>query len=356
MAKRAAIENDLRGRRDRLGWSQQDLATRSGLSRTGVGAIESGRLVPSTAAALALAAALGCRVDDLFRLPRAGADAGGSAWAWPPRGPEGRYWQAEIGGRTRLFPAEASPLGMIPHDGTHRGAATDGGPGRADPARSLVLAGCDPAVGLLAAELARSSGVRPIALGRPSRAALELLGSGLAHAAGVHLARSGDPDGNGPAVREALGPGFTLLRVARWEEGIASSPARRVASAEKAAASALRWVGREPGSGARQCLDELLGGRRPPRRSAPDHRGVAEAIHSGWADLGVCLRLAAEEAGLDFLGVREESYDLCFPAASEADPRIRALVAAVQSPSYRRALGELPGYDSSGTGELRRVS
>jgi molybdate-binding protein len=96
----------------------------------------------------------------------------------------------------------------------------------------------------------------------------------------------------------------------------------------------------------------LIGPRRAPQRLATDHRGVAEAVRSGWADAGVCLRLVSEEAGLDFLGVRFESYDLCFPVRWEDDPRIRALVAAVRSGGYRRALGELPGYDNAATGEL----
>ena len=107
-----AIENDVRKHRVALGWSQDDLAVRSGLSRTGIGAIEAGRLVPSTAAALALAAVLGCRVEALFRLQ--GAVGQASAWAWEPRTQSGRFWHAEVGGRTLLYPVEASPLGVIP--------------------------------------------------------------------------------------------------------------------------------------------------------------------------------------------------------------------------------------------------
>ena len=350
MTKRPEIENEVRAHRLRLGWSQNDLALRSGLSRAGVGAIEAGSLVPSTAAALALSAALGRRVEDLFRLPK--AEDGGPRWAWEPRGPSGRYWRAEVGGSTLLFPAESSPLGVIPHDGSS-GEGIREATGRHDPSRTLVVASCDPAVGLLADELARSSGVRLIAFGRSSRDALGLLGSGLAHAAGVHLATAGD-DGNAAAVRAAAGAGFTLLRVADWEEGVASSPTRKLGRVGDAVRTGLRWVGREVGSGARQCLDEVLDGRRPPRRLASDHRGVAEAIRSGWADAGVCLRLTAEEAGLDFRALRRESYDLGFPTVLEADPRIRALVAAVRSASYRRALGELPGYSTSDSGTLRQ--
>jgi len=80
---------------------------------------------------------------------------------------------------------------------------------------------------------------------------------------------------------------------------------------------------------------------------------VAEAVRSGWADVGVCHRLAAEEAGLRFLPVRQEAYDLCYPAASEGDPRLVALVGFVRSARCRRLLGDLPGFAVGRTGELR---
>jgi molybdate-binding protein len=219
------------------------------------------------------------------------------------------------------------------------------------------MACCDPAVALLAADLARISGVRLIALQRPSRMSLELLGRGLVHVAGVHLSRADQSGGNARVVRTELGAGYSLLRVARWEEGIAFAPGRGLPSVQAAMRSSLRWIGREDGSGAKQCLDELLGGRRAvPRRIASGHRGVAEAIRSGWADAGICLRLVGEEAGLDFLGVREEAYDLCIPARWEEDPRFQALVDVVRSRSYRRAIGDLPGYDSRETGGSESVT
>jgi molybdate-binding protein len=65
--------------------------------------------------------------------------------------------------------------------------------------------------------------------------------------------------------------------------------------------------------------------------------------------------LVSEEAGLGFLGVREEEYDLCFPAELEGDPRVKALVETVRSSSYRGMLSDLPGYDSTDTGELERI-
>lgn len=353
MANLNDFESVLRDWRGRRGWSQEDLARRSGLSRAGVSAIETGRLVPSAAAALALAAALECRVEDLFRLRKPAA--GAPTWAWEPRRTPCRYWSAEIGGKIRLYPAEPSPLGMIPHDGVaHEGALQAGEP--IDPERTLLMACCDPAVGLLAAELAREAGVRLLAFQRSSRTALTLLGQGLVHAAGVHLSRHDEPGGNAGVVRTELGSGYTLLRVTHWEEGVALAPGLDLTTVGAAVRSDLRWIGRESGSGARQCLDELLAGRWTPNRLASDHRGVAEALRGGWADAGICLRLVSEEAGLDFLGVRQEAYDLCFPTRWEDDPRIKALIQAVRSPSYRQSLDDLPGYDSTAAGALQHIS
>ena len=369
MAQEAAFENQVRDRRSSRGWSQDELARRSGLSRAGISAIETGRLVPSAAAALAIAAALECRVEDVFQLSsRLGS---GLVWAWPAEGRKGRYWAAEVGGLVRLYPVEATALGLIPHDGVQLEAAPgDNATGDAtkssppdlraesfsDPASTLVLASCDPAVGLLAAVLARTFGVRLLPLPRPSHSALELLGQGLVHAAGVHLSRADDADGNARIVRDKLGAGYRLLRAARWEEGIALSPRRKVTSLRAAVGSNLCWVGRQDGSGARQCLDELLGDkRRSPRCQASDHRGVAEAVRGGCADAGVCLRLVSEEAGLDFFSVREEAYDLCFPARIEGDRRIQALLQTLRSNTYRRLLSELPGYGTAETGELLTV-
>ncbi|APW61287.1 substrate-binding domain-containing protein [Paludisphaera borealis] len=364
MSEEPRLENVVRAFRERRGWSQQDLSARAGLSRAGVSAIETGRLAPSTAAALALSKALGCAVEDLFRLRSASTvEVGDGPWAWPPPPSRSacRYWRATLGGRTLAYPVEVSPLGLPAHDGVFRDGVFEDLP-HVDADRTLVVACCDPAVGLLAEALARTDGVRLIVLSRSSRSALDLLSRGLVHAAGVHLVRADDAAGNIDAVRAAepdLGA-FRLLRVADWDEGIALAPSLRVSTFREAVRSPIRWISREAGSGARACLDEVFmeaeGGTPPPSLGAArDHRGVAAAIRDGWADAGVCLRLASDEADLAFLTVRREAYDLCFPDSLDADPRIRALVKAVRSTPYRRLLADLPGYDASATGSLQKA-
>jgi len=352
-----ALQNTVKALRLARGWSQAELARRAGISRAAVSAIEIERLVPSVAAALSLAGAFGCRVDGLFSL-----NTGHNAvpnWAWPPRGDLGcdpcRFWHAEIGGRTMLYPVEAGSLGVIGHDGIFAGGLAE--PRSQNlPEQTLVMASCDPAAALLAAELARATPYRLLVVPRSSSEALRLLGRNLVHVAGVHLAKAGQRRGNAAAVKRQLGSRYTLLRVARWQEGLALAPGLGIRTVAGALRKKLRWVGRETGSGARQCLDELLEHRETPRREARDHRGVAEAIRCGWADVGVCVRLVSEDAGLEFLSVRDETYDLCFSSESGVDPRIQALVNAVRSESYRHLLGELPGYDTAQAGELEAIN
>jgi molybdate-binding protein len=142
---------------------------------------------------------------------------------------------------------------------------------------------------------------------------------------------------------------------------VALASGLELASVRAALDANLRWVGREEGSGARRCLDRLLGRGRGRRRLklsrhlACDHAGVVEAIRAGWAQAGVCVRYPAEEAGLAFLSVQLEDYDLCYPVEFEGDPRMAALIQAVRSVPYRRCVSELEGYDAQQSGEVRSI-
>src|SRR5262245_19659855 len=115
MARPQLLQNDLRNRRVLHGWSQKELARRSGLSRAEISAIETGRLVPSTLTALALAAALECQVENLFYLRRPATEE--ADWAWSPRREPCRFWQAEVGTSRKLYPVEPTESAMVPHDG-----------------------------------------------------------------------------------------------------------------------------------------------------------------------------------------------------------------------------------------------
>jgi molybdate-binding protein/DNA-binding XRE family transcriptional regulator len=341
MSSSGLIDNRVKALRQARGWTQDDLAQAASLSRTGVSAIEAARLVPSVASALGIARALGCAVEDLFGPVR---QASSAEFAWLPAAFPCRYWAADVAGRTLLFPVENGPRGGLLPDGVARHAGDI--PPQTDIARqTLVLSSCDPAAGYLAAMYRRHGGYRMLAFTRSSGEALSLVQRGLVHVAGVHFAAADDRRGNAAAILDRKPPcELELMHVARWEEGLACQPAARVRSAAAAARSKLRWVGRDAGAGAKRCQDELLGSRRTPRHVACDHRGVVEAIRGGWADVGICLRLASEEGQLAFLPCREENYDLCYRSDEAADPRMVSLLGTIRSAEYRRLLADLPGY------------
>ena len=55
--------------RKSAGMTQQELSENADVSRKSINAIENGIYVPSTVLALKIAKTLGCKVEDLFKLP-----------------------------------------------------------------------------------------------------------------------------------------------------------------------------------------------------------------------------------------------------------------------------------------------
>ena len=353
MNDRQIASNKVLERRRSREWSQAELAQRAGISRAAVSAIEGERLSPSVATALALARVLECSVEELF--DRAKPEAPTTPeWAWPPRSESCRYWEARVNSRQRLYPVEAVSLNPVPHDGVWQdGVLRERQSNAAE--TTLVMASCDPAAGLLAAEYARESGFRLLVFPRGGRVAMELLRKRLIHVAGLHYSTDEAPNRNAQTALEQIGSGLRLLRVAQWEAGIALSTSDNSRSLESVARRPLRWAAREPGSAARECMDQLLGQRPFTGREVDGHPAVAEAVRAGWAEAGVCVRFSANEAGLNFLPVRTEHLDLCFPDSIQNDPRIQALVRLLQSRTYRHLISELPGYNARETGETQNL-
>ena len=62
--------NNLQELRKSADLTQQDLSESAEVSRKSINAIENGIYVPSTVLALKIAETLGCKVEDLFKLPK----------------------------------------------------------------------------------------------------------------------------------------------------------------------------------------------------------------------------------------------------------------------------------------------
>ena len=61
--------NNLAEIRKKAGLTQQELSVNADVSRKSINAIENGIYVPSTVLALKISKTLGCKVEDLFKLP-----------------------------------------------------------------------------------------------------------------------------------------------------------------------------------------------------------------------------------------------------------------------------------------------
>ena len=63
------LQNNLAELRKKAGLTQQELSVSADVSRKSINAIENGIYVPSTVLALKISKTLGCKVEDLFKLP-----------------------------------------------------------------------------------------------------------------------------------------------------------------------------------------------------------------------------------------------------------------------------------------------
>lgn len=332
--------------RQRAGLSQAELAARAGISRAAVSSIETESVVPSVRAALAIARVLDCTVEELCG--GTAAESPSFRWAVEPGPGCTRFWESQEIDTSLRFPVEALALNPFPPDGF-----LSGGSNRKTPAiPSLALACCDPAARFFASEFEKLSGVRMLVLPRNGRQALQLLSQGSVHLGGIHAATEENPDANVQRVRSVLGEGWALLRLTDWRTGIAVANGTTARTANGAIKAARRWAMREKGAAARECLDELLGARKASGRVVGGHREVADAVKWGWADAGITLELCAAENSLRFVSVRTEGLDLVFSTRLLADPRVKKLIAMIQSRAFRRP-GEAPtGYSTARAGNL----
>ncbi|MCS7295058.1 MAG: helix-turn-helix domain-containing protein, partial [Dehalococcoidia bacterium] len=355
--ERADLVIRIRERRLAAGLTQQRLAERAGVSRQALIAIEAGRLVPSVLVALRLARALGCTVEDLFGLSTPGRVEAELADPTVPLVPPFRVHLLRVGDGLVAWPLveEASEADALVHerDGTRVVAELLVEPVALE--RSLVLAGCDPALGLLAAQLRRwHRDRRVIWLPLGSQAALRALARGQVHLAGTHLWDPGSEEYNLPAVRSELaGRPVVVITLSHWLEGLGVAPGnpRRIRDLTDLVHPSVTVVNREPGSGSRLVFETLLQRAGIPLdriggtdRVVRTHRAVAEAVRSGLADAGPLVFPVARRYGLDFVPLLEERYDLVIPVEFLDSPLVRDLLAFVASGAFRRQL-EAAGYD-----------
>ncbi|MVT53259.1 helix-turn-helix domain-containing protein [Bradyrhizobium yuanmingense] len=153
-----------------------------------------------------------------------------------------------------------------------------------------------------------------------------------------------------------------LIAFVRREEGLLlphGNP-KHLHSLTDVLAAGARMAIRQQGTGAQMLLDVLLKRagasmrdlRRiePPALTGPD---LAELVRAGQADCGIATRAAARSAGLDFVPLVWENFDLAMRQRSYFRPAMQALLRFLNERRLRQRAEELTGYDPSPAGQIR---
>jgi molybdate-binding protein/DNA-binding XRE family transcriptional regulator len=355
------------------GVGASDLARRVRVSRQTIYAIENGTYVPNTEVALNLARELEVTVDELFLLqeaiPTAPDSLAAEVLSAAPMVKGQPVRVCQIGSRWVSVPVSASPYYMPEADGIIK--RTGKTAGRADlvvfakedaSQKRLVLAGCDPATGLLAHMVEKISGVEIVSAAASSKLALTWLSEGKVHIAGSHLEDPKTGEFNLPYIRKQFpDEDFIVVTFARWEEGfvVAAGNPKRVRKIEDLVRKHVKFVNREPGSGSRGLLDQLMEKAKMDAekvqgydRIAHGHLAAAYCVVSREADVCLATRSAAQTFGLDFVPLHSERYDLVMRKRTSDLPAVKAFLDVLQRATLRRKLEVLAGYDTSQTGTL----
>jgi molybdate-binding protein/DNA-binding transcriptional regulator YhcF (GntR family) len=237
----------------------------------------------------------------------------------------------------------------------------------APPAEAAVLrfAGShDPALSLLASRFETiSPGWTMDVVFTGSLSGLIALAEDKADMAGSHLWDAETDSYNAAFVRRLLpGRRIALVTLAHRRLGLLVKPGNplHIASLADVARPAVRYANRQPGTGTRVWLEAQLRnlGVDPTslagyEKEARTHGEVARAVAEDRADTGLGVETAALEAGLDFVPLAVEPYDLIVPMEAWLSLPVQALVGWLQEDSARHAIAALGGYDTSATGEVR---
>ncbi|HEY3776542.1 MAG TPA: substrate-binding domain-containing protein [Rhizomicrobium sp.] len=346
------MTNRLAALRKARGVSAIDLAAQVGVTRQAIYAIEAGTYMPNTAVALKLARVLETSVEDLFSIEEETAPA--ETRAFEPlddalrAGPGEPVQVCRVGRRVVGVSPARFPAWLPVADGIITA------PGRAaiakepDDSSRLLIAGCDPALSLLARH-ARDAGVDVILANANSARSLEWLRAGKIDIAGSHL---NDPIAGGRA--------FSVITFALWEEGfvVRRGNPKGILAAGDLANPRVRFVNREEGSGSRRLFNSLIAAAgitaanvNGSGMSVPGHLAAAWAVASDSADCCIAAQSAARRFGLDFIPLAGERFELVLHKKDLTRRAVQGVLEVLNRARFRRQLEMIAGYDVTRAGE-----
>jgi putative molybdopterin biosynthesis protein len=237
-----------------------------------------------------------------------------------------------------------------------------GGMARPEPA-PIVAGSHDP---LLEWALRESgSGLATLAVG--SEAGFNRFIAGESIAAAVHLHSLEDPEADANVATMASRSDVqdaVLIGFCKREQGflVASGNPLKLTSIGDVIEKRARITMRPKGAGAQLLLLALLhraeaaldqlAAVSPVSPTGPD---IAQAVRAGRADTGIATRGVANAAGLDFVPIVWEHFDLVMRQRDYFHAPLQALLRLLQSGDFAARARELGGYELSDAGKVRFV-
>ena len=186
--------------------------------------------------------------------------------------------------------------------------------------------------------------------------------------AAIHLHAPDDTSGAANTAAVSHAPGLydvVVIALMRREQGLLVAPGNPlgISDLRQFAGTGLRLAGRQEGAGAQLLLLSLLAQARIDPRDIVMTKSafatgtdLAQAIRAGHADCGVATRAVAQAAGLGFVPLLWENFDLVLRQRDYFLPGPSALFGFVRSERFAHRAAELGGYDLSVCGTIRLVA
>jgi putative molybdopterin biosynthesis protein len=211
----------------------------------------------------------------------------------------------------------------------------------------------------------RNSGCGLASLPEGSEAGLLRLSRGEVMAAAIHLHRLEGDDETANIDAVAQLPGLhdaVVIALVRREQGLIVAPGNPLGLTDirTVAEARARLAQRPAGAGAQLLLLALmarsgiapkaLAWMNPVCPTGPD---LAQAVRSGSADCGIASRSVAHAAGLGFVPMLWERFDLVLRQRDYFLPGPQTLFEHIREPIFRAKAAEMQGYDAAKAGTVR---
>ena len=250
-----------------------------------------------------------------------------------------------------LFPRDLVDQWML--ESSHGGLLAD---------RMLIAGSDDPLVYRAITHVANEVQARALIsyTSTGTQLGLSLLSRRRADICGIHWGPAEESHQRHPALLRQHPPhhDWVLVRAFLREQGLILANGVAGSDPTQLFSREMRWVMRQEGAGSNRFLHEVITrhGLDPAARHAAtraySERDAASAIAMGYADVGIGVRAAATEFGLDFMPIGWEAFDFAMHRGMFFRTLFQKLLDYLRSTECLRLAQKFGGYDFGQTGNL----